>query len=239
MYWSPRFPIFSQVLQKGLLALPLAFASITSGCAALSKGESLEVRYFTLPTRPVVATPGELRVTPRAGPEKGSRPTHGLRIGAIVGSVHLEERLVYRPSASELGFYASLRWTEPPERWLAREFGRQLFQDQGVPQLVGVLGPILEVELTVFEEVVGPPHVARVQLLARLQDGKAIFWQETLSVEVPIAAPGPAAPGTEGDDEEAQLERATLATVDAMGLAMMTVTRQLVQQIETELERAR
>lgn len=224
-------------LNRSVLAVPVVFITLTTGCAALSKGESLEVRYFTLPAH--VPSPRGSATTTIETPDraKGTPKARGLRVGAIVGSVHLEERIVYRPSASELGYYTSLRWTEPPERWLSREFAAQLFQERGVEQLIGVVGPILEVELTVFEEVLGPPHLARVQLLARLQDGKSIFWQETLSVEVPVAPPV-VTTGVE-ESEEAAEGREALATVDAMGAAMMAITRQLVERVEVELGRKR
>lgn len=237
-HFAPR-PVLTtrRWMSRTILVLPLTFSAVTSGCAALSKGESLEVRYFTLPAH--VPSPRASANTTIEAPDsdKGTPKAQGLRVGAIVGSVHLEERIVYRPSPSELGYYTSLRWTEPPERWLSREFTAQLFEERGVKQLIGVVGPILEVELTVFEEVIGPPHIARVQLLARLQDGKAIFWQETLSVEVPIAPPE--AKVGDDDDEGAAAEREAIATVDAMGAAMMAIAHQLVDRVEAELGRLR
>ncbi|MEO7328863.1 MAG: hypothetical protein ABI193_09815, partial [Minicystis sp.] len=84
------------------------------------------------------------------------------------GAAYLDERLVYRDSVYELGYYQERRWTEEPSHYLARRLGRVLFEERGIRQVVGGSAPTLEVELTSFEEIRAPKRVARVRVVARL-----------------------------------------------------------------------
>jgi cholesterol transport system auxiliary component len=156
--------------------LGAAAALLTAGCALTSKSEPIAPRYFS-PERPADAA--QARKKPVDTPLE-------LRLGRVSGSSHLDERLVYRDSAYQLGYYEERRWTEEPAEYLRRSLARVLFEDRGLRHLVGGLGPSLEVELTGFEEIRSPKHVARVQMTARLQDARVVRWEETLTVDQPI-----------------------------------------------------
>ena len=160
--------------------LGAAAALLTAGCALTSKSEPIAPRYFS-PERPADAA--------RASKKPLDVPLE-LRLGRVSGSSHLDERLVYRDSAYQLGYYEERRWTEEPAEYLRRSLARVLFEDRGLRHVVGGLGPSLEVELTGFEEIRSPKHLARVQMTARLQDARVVRWEETLTVDQPITEDG-------------------------------------------------
>ena len=183
----------------------------TAGCALTSKSDPILPRYFS-PDRPSeVAGPGA-RV-PGTPPE--------LRLGRIDGSDHLEERIVFRDSEYELGYYAERRWTEAPEEYLKRRLSRVLFEERGLQRVVNGRAPTLEVQLTAFEEIRKPKRVARVQVIVRLHDQRIVRWEETLTVNQPIA---------EKDDAEDPD-----AMVEAVGLALRAVVDRIADRIVREL----
>jgi cholesterol transport system auxiliary component len=157
----------------------LAFA----GCALLSKSDALVPRYFSL------ERPGES--TSRS--ERAPGPTGELRLGRVDGASHLEERLVFRNSDHELGYYAESRWTEEPEQYLKRRLARVLFEERGIHHVVGGSAVTLDVQLTAFEEVRAPNRMARVQVTVTLHDQRVVLWEETLTVEQPVAESSPGA----------------------------------------------
>jgi len=180
------------------------------GCALTDKSEPLVPRYFS-PERPgEVARPG---VTPAtAAPE--------LRLGHITGASYLDERIVYRDSAVELGYYAERRWTEAPEEYLRRRIGRVLFEERGLRHVVSGAAPTLEIELTAFEEIRKPKRIARVQVSVRLQDARLVRWEETLTVDQPI-------PEADGDAADQM--------VAALSVAMASVVERIADRVTKEL----
>jgi ABC-type uncharacterized transport system auxiliary subunit len=152
------------------------WAAVSSGCALLSKGEVAVPRYFSpdLPA-PATSTPG-----PRSAAE--------LRLGRVTAGTHLGERLVYRTSDVELGFYDDRLWTEKPASYLRRALSRVFFEERGLQSSLSGNGATLEVELVSFEEVLKPKHVARVELSFSLRDDQSVRMQESLTVEKPIAS---------------------------------------------------
>ena len=153
-----------------------AAALLCGGCALTSKSEPIAPRYFS-PERPPDAA--------RGGAKPAQTP-YELRLGRVFGSSHLDERLVFRDSEYQLGYYEERRWTEEPAEYLRRCLARVLFEDRGLRHLVGGLGPSLEVELTGFEEIRSPKRLARVQMTVRLQDARTVRWEETMTVDQPI-----------------------------------------------------
>ncbi len=137
---------------------------------------------------------------------------------------HLDERLVYRDSQYELGYYQERRWTEAPEQYLKRRLARVLFEERGLRQVVGGAAATLELELVAFEEIRAPKRLARVQVIVRLQDQRAVRWEETLTVDQPMAA-GPA-----GD--------AAGAMVEALGAALRAVVHRIADRVVSELAAA-
>jgi cholesterol transport system auxiliary component len=188
-----------------------AAALFTAGCALTSKSEPIAPRYFS-PERPAAAAPPS--APPREVPLE-------LRLGRVYGSSHLDERLVYRDSDYQLGYYEERRWTEEPAEYLRRRLARVLFEERGLKHVVGGIGPSLEVELTGFEEIRAPRRVARVQLTARLQDARVVRWEQTLTIDQPISE------NAAGDVADSM--------VAAIGVALSTAVDQIADRVVADL----
>ena len=181
----------------------LLFAAVAtlgaSGCALLSKSAPIKPRYFS-PERPA-DVPRPLSRRPD--------PPQELRLGRVACVANLDEMLVFRDSAREVGYYRLRRWTEAPEQYLRRRLARVLFEERGLGEVVGGGGPTLDVQLTAFEEIRVPRRMARVQVIVRLHDARLVRWEETLTVEQPVAAGG-----DQADAAVAAIGRALRAVVD-------------------------
>ena len=150
----------------------LAFA--LSGCALFSKGEVSFPRYFTpdLPKAPSKVG------SKRSGVE--------LRLGRVSAGSYIGEKIVYRESDYEIGFYDYRLWTEKPEVYLRRALTRVLFEEEGLMSVVTGAAPTLDVELVSFEEVKRPTHLALVRVAFSLHDDRVVFMQQTMAIERPI-----------------------------------------------------
>jgi cholesterol transport system auxiliary component len=159
-------------------ALALVAASLaTGGCALFSKSELVRVRYFSLDESSARQAPHE-QPPPIACSEQIA-----LRLGRISAPEHLEERLVYRSSLNEVGYYKNLRWTDRPEEYLRRALARELFEVRGLARVVSGAAPTLDVELTAFEEVRGPIPKARLGLTFVLHDEKSVQIERSLTID--------------------------------------------------------
>ncbi|HEX7835987.1 MAG TPA: ABC-type transport auxiliary lipoprotein family protein [Kofleriaceae bacterium] len=129
----------------------------------MSRSEPVELRYFSPES---VAAAGE-----HAEPGCGAR----LRLGRVTPSDQLQSRIARRESPVEVGFYETLRWTEPPDDYVRRALVRELFELRGLAQSTSRRDPTLDVEVVGFEEarVDGRP-AGRVQLRYQLQDGDGV-----------------------------------------------------------------
>jgi cholesterol transport system auxiliary component len=194
--------------QTGSFLLALSTVFVFS-CALTSKSEPIAPRYFS----PERVSRAEKTAAPRLVAE--------LRLGNITAASYLDERMVFRDSTVELGYYQEKRWTEAPEEYLRRQLERALFEEIGLRHVVSGSAPTLEVELTAFEEIRKPKRIARVQVSVRLQDSRLVRWEQTLTVDQPI---GPA------KDEELADEM-----VEAIGIALTTVVHQIAERVTTEL----
>ncbi len=194
----------------------VAFLLLSAGCALTSKSDSIVLRYFT-PER--VASPGG-RAT--QGPAANSNLQ--LRLGRVNAASYLRDKIAFRDSDYEVGYYDDWRWTEKPESYLRRAAGRALFEEQGIHQVVSGPGPTLEIVLNAFEELRAPRHVARVEVTWSLRDDRAVLAQKTLVIERPVAqAKGEGQPG---------------AVAVAMADALNEVTGAMVTSVVSELARA-
>lgn len=154
-----------------------------SGCALLGRGDAIGVRYFT-PEPPAATHEG-----------RADAPFE-LRLGSVVAASYLGERIAYRLSENELGFYDDRRWAEKPEEYLARALVRALFQDRPGRRIVSGPGPRLDVELLAFDEVRGAEPRARVRLGYAVSGEHAVLREGSFTVERPVrpaAATDPAA----------------------------------------------
>ncbi|MCC6748790.1 MAG: membrane integrity-associated transporter subunit PqiC [Deltaproteobacteria bacterium] len=196
-----------------LVAVAACAGLCAAGCALLSKSAPIEPRYYS-PERP-----SDL---PKAAPQPPGTPPPELRLGRVHGVSHLDELLVFRQTASELGYYRLRRWTEVPAEYLKRRLSRVLFEERGLRQTMGGGGPTLEVQLTAFEELRTPRHLARVQTIVRLHDERAVRWQETVTVDLPVVA------ARSGDTSD--------AVVEALGRAMRATVDRIADRVVRELE---
>lgn len=157
-----------------LLLLPLA------GClSGLGAGDATPIRYFS--AEAVIGS-------------SGARPVEGapaLRLRPATAAAHLRERMVWRVSDVEYGFYETRRWTELPVAWLESALERTLFEEHGVTRSDRAAAPTLSVHLVGFEERLGP-HEARVAVELRLgRPGGDVLLQRRVEASEPIGADDP------------------------------------------------
>ncbi len=168
-----------------LLAALCSTVGMLPACALLTKSRPLMPRYF--------APDVELSAAPPAT----TSPSHGeqrLRLGRVRAGAHLMERMVYRTSGSEIGYYEDRRWTERPESYLQRALSRSLFEQRGVTRVVSGIAPTLTAELVAFEEIKGDNHRARVEVVMSLDDAGVSVLERTIVVEVPVEGASDADP---------------------------------------------
>jgi ABC-type uncharacterized transport system auxiliary subunit len=148
------------------------------GCALTSKSDPTLLRYYSLdaPRR---------RAHPPGSPAAGSAPLQ-LRLGRVNAASYIRDRIAFRDSSVEVGYYDDLRWTEKPEAYVRRDLARSLFENEGVQEIVGGMGPTLDVDVDSFEEVREPRHAAVVQLSWQLRDDAVVLLRRTIAVERPL-----------------------------------------------------
>lgn len=196
----------------------LALLVSTSGCALLSKSDPLTPRYFS--PEPASAGAGDApERAPKGLPGGAAMPE--LRLGRVTAASYLGERLVYRTSSYELGFYEDRRWTEKPDAYFRRSLSRALFEQGGARRIVSGGGPTLDVELVELAELTTPAHVARVRAVYVLYDPRAVRIEATVTVELPIRA----------TPAEARASEA----VRALAEALQSAVTQIVARVQVNL----
>jgi ABC-type uncharacterized transport system auxiliary subunit len=153
---------------------------LLEGCALVSRGEVRSIRWFS----PEPVTP-RLTSAPTSAALPNTEQNVALELGRVGSGAHLRERLAYRASAFELGYYDDARWTERPEVYLRREVSRVLYEEHGVRRAVDGDAPVLDLDLEAFEEV-RPTGLARVRVRMILHDDRKAILEKTLDVERPI-----------------------------------------------------
>jgi ABC-type uncharacterized transport system auxiliary subunit len=146
---------------------------LAAGCALTSKSDPTLLRYFSVDAahhRP------EAPVTVAAG----ATPLQ-LRIGRVMAASYIRDRIAFRDSSVEIGYYDDLRWTEKPESYVRRDLARALFDEEGVQEIVGGMGPTLDVDVDSFEEV-RDAHSAVVQLSWQLRNDTIVLFRRTVTV---------------------------------------------------------
>ena len=189
---------------------PLGFCALLllQGCALTSKATINYPRYFT-------------PVLPRAHLTTAANPSGvELRLGRVSAGAHIREKIVFRRSGYEVGFYDDLLWTEKPAEYLRRALSQVLFEEQGLRSMVSGSAPVLDVELVSFEELRVPAEAALVRLTILLHNERAVLLEQTLTVELPIAGSKPAAPD---------------AIAEALGEALRSAVSQLSQRVLDQL----
>jgi cholesterol transport system auxiliary component len=189
-----------------------AIVSAYGGCALTSKADAVSARYFS-PEQETRAS--ELPVPEGAALE--------LRLGEVQAASYLEQRISYRLHASELAYYEDRLWTEAPEQYLRRALERELFERRHVRRVVSGAGATLEVELTAFEELRGPPARVRLALSYTLYDHGQSSLERSLVVERPLAA----------DTGPDRAQRVAAALALCLTAAVSEVSDEVVRNLRT------
>ena len=191
----------------------VALTTLLAGCALFSKGASVKLRYFAIDAA------GEV-----SAPAAATSPAKRLRLGRVVAALYLRDRIAYRIAGTEVSFYNTLRWAEPPEDVVERSVARALFATGAAQEIVSGVGPTLDIELEAFDEVMAPAHVARVVISWRLRGDRTVLAQRTVAIDHAIVD-GPAAD-------------AGNAIALAMSLALRTAVTQLATTVVAALPAA-
>jgi cholesterol transport system auxiliary component len=207
-------------LPTRLSALTLLLAA-AAGCALTSKSDPMIPRYFS---------PDESRgrgqvAASTSTPERDTgTPGIELRLGRITAASYLGERIVFRDSNYELGYYEERRWTERPEAYLRRAVARALFEDRGLRRVVSGAGPSLDIELSELSELRSPP-IVRVRATYVLYDERLVRRQATVTIERPIPSAATASQSA---------ETSARAMADAFGDAV----NQIADRVTSDLRRS-
>ncbi len=195
------------------------FASLamTSACALLSKSDPITPRYFS--PEPVATSHAEPALD--SGLE--------LRFGRVNAGASIRDRMAFRDSTYEVGYYDERLWTDKPEAYVKRALARALFDRRGVRQILSGIGTTLEVDVVAFEEIKAPTHVGRVELSYVLYDDRIVRLSRSIAVDRPIAA-------AKGD---AAANAVVQALAEALSAAVDTVADSTVAELRSESTAAR
>lgn len=156
-----------------------------NACALTSKAELVDVRYFSPERTQLPVKNADAGGALSAGPLQ-------VRLGRVTSGANLRERIAYRDSAYELGYYEDLRWTERPETYVRRALGRSLFETHGLQRVLSGDAPTLDVEVIAFDELrLKTGRAARACLRVILYEDKGVLFEDTLTVDRPVAGGRP------------------------------------------------
>jgi len=160
-----------------------------SACALTSKAEVVDVRYFS----PEQIKPRRDNEDPTlATRASASNAALQVRLGRVSSGPNLRERIAYRNTAYELGYYEDLRWTERPETYVRRELGRSLFETQGMRRVLSGAAPTLDVEVITFDDLrLNSGRAVRVQLRVILYEDAGVIFEDTLTIDRPVLGEKP------------------------------------------------
>lgn len=186
---APRPSLVASRRLRPLLPVAL-FVLGTSGCALTSKADLVGTRYFSPDVRRARVDAGEASRDAASRAPSGPRARE-LRLGKVSSSAHLRERIAFRDSSFETGYYEDQRWTERPEVYVRAELERALFGAAGFQRVLGGAAPTLDADLVAFDEVRLPSgRVARIELKVVLHDDRRVVFEETFVVDRAALAAG-------------------------------------------------
>jgi uncharacterized lipoprotein YmbA len=186
------------------LAMGLLLA-LAAGCFARNAAEP---RFFR-PDSALLREPAA-----EIAPAAPSRSVVAIRLRAVEGGSFLRERIVWRASSVEYGVYEQRRWREVPASYVERALRSALRRTAGVRFSDDPRVASLRVEVTAFDEVLAPAHVAVVEAAVSLRDKNGqLLLDAPFSAEAPIA-----------DDDPVTMAR-------AMGGALDRVAPQIAEAV--------
>jgi cholesterol transport system auxiliary component len=172
--------MMQHTLKRSAVGSVCAAGLALSGCALVSRGDTLHMRYFTLDS------PSAHQTAQPAHAHAGSNELE-LRLGRIDASGGLDQQLAVRTGANELSYRDEERWTERPAQYVRRGLERALFQERGLTRAYSGDAPTLDVELVELEVELAPTPKARVRLLSHLHDHRRGLCDETQAQEQSVA----------------------------------------------------
>ncbi len=193
------------------LVLLLVLGLSSPGCALLTKSDPVVPRYFS---------PEMVESPPRAKDDTDG-PKLSLRLGRVGGGSYLKERMVYRDSSHEFGFYEDRRWTERPEVYLQRALETSLFEVGRMRRSLSSTAPTLTADLVEFEEVRGSAAHVRLRVTYALHDEQTVFFEHTLAIERPL----------EGGPDAARPDRVAAALGEALKEAASRVSADVAAEL--------
>lgn len=195
--------------------LSCTFCVMTGGCALTNKADPLSLRYFAPPRQErVIAEPAATAAQPLL-----------IRINRVGVAAHLTETIAYRRGETEVGYYHTLRWTEPPDVYLARAIDDVLFSGSGMRRGLTDWTYTLGIELEAFEELKYGQHRALVGIYLSVADERVVLRERRLVVEIPVAQ--------NRDEPEVALANAFgRALSDIAGLVRQEVQAVAARQVE-------
>ncbi len=207
--FNPALPAFTFAL--------VAATAMTPACALLSKSDPMTPRYFS--PEPVAAA--EEQPVADSGLE--------LRFGRVSAGATIRDRIAYRDSTYEVGYYDERLWTDKPEAFVKRALAHALFDRRGVRQVVSGISATLEVDVVAFEEIREPAHVGRVELTYAIYDDRVARLSRTIAVDRPIVS-------AKGD---AAANAVVQALAEALSSAVDTIADSTVAELRAESAAAR
>ena len=168
----------------------------TAGCALMSRGKSLDVRWYTAE---------QPRESLGVAEIQGGCP---LRLGHLTSGTDLGTRIAFGDGVYQVGYYEDLRWTEHPGQYVQRALERALFESGIFWSAMTGPAPTLDVELLDFKEIKSPMvHAARVAVRVFVVSDAEQHFERTVVVSQPVA-------GDRFDDFVAAMARALQETAN-------------------------
>jgi ABC-type uncharacterized transport system auxiliary subunit len=161
-------------------------ALLAAGCVARNAPEP---RFFRPEIPGLQSSAVPLTVVPPSTPVASGRP---LRIWAVGSAPYLRERIVWRSSPVEYGYYEQRRWNELPAVYVEDALISALRRTPGLVLADGLRDPTLKARVVGFEEVLAPQHLASVQVKVLLLDAKRrTLLDQVFSADAAIADDDP------------------------------------------------
>ncbi len=167
--------------------------------------------------RPVSATLDATVEDEAAPPAAGGI---AIRLRGVRSEPFLRERIVWRVSEVEYGFYEQQRWIDLPAHYVERALRTRLRATPGLRLADDPRAATLHVDVLAFDEVLAPTHAASVALAVKLGDREhGRLLERTFNARMDIGDGGPAsmanAMGQALDDAVAQVADAVRVSVQA------------------------
>lgn len=164
-------------MTRAAALLLAALAASASGCALLTRGPTVDVRWYT----PELSA----ATKPAAGVAEAQKGC-AVRLGRVAAGSAIGLRIAHGDGLFEVGYYDGRRWTDRPEQYVRRAVSRALFEDAGCERAVGGLAPTLDVEVFEFQEVKAPTDHAALLAMRVVLANDRVLLDRTIRVSKPV-----------------------------------------------------